>query len=492
MLFRMIYDDKLAQAAYLIGCQQTGEALVIDPERDVDRYIDLASREHLRITAITETHIHADFLSGARELAERTGAKLYLSDEGDADWKYQWLDKRRGGGIYDHVLLHDGDTFRIGNIEITAVHTPGHTPEHLSFMVTDHGGGASEPIGIATGDFVFVGDVGRPDLLETAAGTVGAKEPSARRLYDSLQRFIELPDYLQVWPAHGAGSACGKALGAVPQSTVGYEKRFNPAVADARGGREEFVEAIIADQPEPPMYFARMKRDNKLGPAILNGVPEPGRMDVHELARVAEDRPKNVVIDTRRWDDFARGHVPGALYSPLNKSFPTTAGSYVAEDQNIYLVAEEKRIHEAVVDLIRIGLDAIGGYVTPDDMDRYLEEDHPRETTASMTIGEFIAEKGHPRDGVVLDVRNESEWRRGHLADAILAPHTRLVERVASLPLDRKLYVHCQTGARSAVASAMLQRNGFDVVYLSGGGYPELEGAGLNVERDSADARVTV
>ncbi|MEO1085915.1 MAG: MBL fold metallo-hydrolase, partial [Acidobacteriota bacterium] len=178
MLLRQIFAPKLAQYAYLIGCQRTGEALIIDPERDVDRYIELARREGLRLVAVDETHIHADFLSGARELAEELGARLYLSDEGDADWKYEWAIK----GDYDVHLLRDGDTFEIGKIEIRALHTPGHTPEHLSFVVTDRGGGADEPIGVATGDFVFVGDLGRPDLLESAAGVAGQMDPSARAL----------------------------------------------------------------------------------------------------------------------------------------------------------------------------------------------------------------------------------------------------------------------------------------------------------------------
>jgi hydroxyacylglutathione hydrolase len=370
------------------------------------------------------------------------------------------------------------------------VHTPGHTPEHLSFLVTDHGGGASEPIGIATGDFVFVGDVGRPDLLETAAGNVGAKEPSARRLYESLQKFNDLPDYLQVWPAHGAGSACGKALGAVPQSTVGYEKRFNSAVSDARGDENHFVEEILAGQPEPPMYFARMKRDNKMGPAILGGIPDPGRVDVHELARVGADRKQNVVIDMRSWAEYAQGHVPGALYSPLNKAFPTTAGSYVQEDQQIYLVIDESHVHEAVIDLIRIGLDHVKGYVTPDDMQQYLEEDHPKESTTSITTAEFV-KNGVPGDGVVVDVRNESEWNAGHLKGATFAPHTRLTEYLDKLPKDKKLYVHCQSGARSAVASALLQSHGYDVVYVGSGGYPQIEQAGLPVET-STTATVAV
>ena len=188
MFFRQIFDDKLAQYAYLIGCQQTGEALLIDPERDIDRYVELAAEECLEITAVTETHIHADFLSGAREFAERYGTRVYLSDEGSDDRKYTWPDR----GNYDVVLLKDGDTFRVGNVRVEAQHTPGHTPEHMSFLITDEGGGADRPMGIASGDFVFVGALGRPDLLETVAGQAGAREPAARALYHSVQRFLEM------------------------------------------------------------------------------------------------------------------------------------------------------------------------------------------------------------------------------------------------------------------------------------------------------------
>jgi len=232
MLFRQIFDEKLAQYAYLVGCQQTGEAVIIDPERDVDRYIDLAEHEGLSIVAVTETHIHADFLSGARELAERLDVKLYLSDEGDADWKYQCpKQKKQDGTDYDYTLVYDGDTFTIGNIEIKVVHTPGHTPEHIAFLITDHGGGADEPIGMVTGDFVFVGDVGRPDLLESAAGIAGMMEPSARTLYSSVQDFLQLPDYLQVWPAHGAGSACGWASAATSSTKTSSTNQVPPSRA---------------------------------------------------------------------------------------------------------------------------------------------------------------------------------------------------------------------------------------------------------------------
>jgi hydroxyacylglutathione hydrolase len=304
VFMRMIYDEKLAQAAYLIGCQRSGEAVVIDPERDVDRYIDLAKDNGLRIVATAETHIHADFVSGSRELAERVGAKVYVSDEGDADWKYEWLDKKVGGGSYDHQLLKDGDSFKIGNIELKAIHTPGHTPEHIVFLVTDHGANATEPIGMATGDFVFVGDLGRPDLLETAAGHAGAMEPSARRLFSTVKKLGEIPDFVQVWPAHGAGSACGKALGAVPMSTVGYEKRFNPAI-QAAATEQGFVDFILTGQPEPPMYFANMKRDNKIGPPVLGGLPQPKKMAAADLAKL--DTSVVAIVDTRAGTSSDRG-----------------------------------------------------------------------------------------------------------------------------------------------------------------------------------------
>ncbi|CAA9340091.1 MAG: MBL-fold metallo-hydrolase superfamily, partial [uncultured Gemmatimonadaceae bacterium] len=263
MFFQRFYDTSLAQASYLIGCQQTGEALVVDPTRDARLYLDAAARERLRVTHVTETHIHADFVSGARELAHQAGAQLLLSDEGGAEWRYGYA------GEAGAQLLRDGDRVAVGNVVVEALHTPGHTPEHLSFLVTDAPAHAG-PWGILTGDFVFVGDVGRPDLLEKAAGQAGTMEAGARTLFRSLERFRALPDHLQLWPGHGAGSACGKALGAVPSSTVGYERRANWGVATL--DEEEFVRLVLAGQPEPPRYFAEMKRVNRAGPRLLGGL----------------------------------------------------------------------------------------------------------------------------------------------------------------------------------------------------------------------------
>lgn len=466
MLFRQITDPKLAQYAYLVGCQKTGEALLIDPLRDIDTYVAAAEREGLRITAVAETHIHADFLSGAREFADRFGTRLYLSDEGASDgWASAWA---KGSG-YDVTFLRDGDTFAVGHIEVRAVHTPGHTPEHVSFVVTDHGGGATTPIGIATGDFVFVGDLGRPDLLEQAAGLHGVQEDSARTLFRSLPRFHALEDHVQVWPAHGAGSACGKALGAVPTTTVGYERRYNASLTAADAGEDAFVEAILAGQPEPPLYFARMKRDNRDGVPLLGALPHPPALTAAELAARAADG-ETVVVDTRLdRSGFMAKHLPGALYAPMNKSFPTVVGSLVTDETApLVLVVDEAHVDAAVRDLVRVGYDRVVGYATPDTLERHFEAGGAHATIPERSFDDLAAARTDP--GVtVVDVRYASEYAAGHVPGAVNASYTRLPATAADrLPAGQTLWVHCLSGARSAAASAWLARAGHDVVYVGG------------------------
>ncbi len=481
MLLRMIYDDRLAQAAYLIGCQATGEAIVIDPERDVDRYIRLAESHGLRIVATTETHIHADFLSGSRELAEQTGCRVYLSDEGGPDWRYAWLDQKAGGGSYDAVKLKDGDSFRIGNIRLRAIHTPGHTPEHMAFEVTDLGAGATEPIGIATGDFVFVGDLGRPDLLESAAGFAGVKEGFARTLNKSAVKFLDLPDYLQVWPAHGAGSACGKALGAVPMSTVGYEKRFNASLAHA--GREaEFVEFILSGQPAPPLYFARMKQQNRDGVPLLGDLPRPPRLGAADLAAI-RGGAEVTIVDTRPWEEFRDGHVPGSLWAPVSVQFPMVTGSYIEPEDEIVLICEPELLDGLVRDLVRIGLDKVVGWAPEVAVMgvRGLEQ------VPEMTPGAFRQAHASGRGPMVLDARNEHEHAEGSIAGSLNIAHTRLAPRVGELPKDRPIVCHCRSGVRSAAATAYLRRFGFDVTNLAGG-FLAWEAAGGEVVRGEVAA----
>jgi hydroxyacylglutathione hydrolase len=470
MLFRQIFDPKLAQYAYLIGCQKTRQAIVIDPERDIDRYLTIAEAENIEIVAVAETHIHADFLSGAREFAERCGTRLYLSDEGGDDWRYEWAKGRRAdGAAHDAVLLHDGDTFSVGNIEFTAIHTPGHTPEHLSYLIIDRGGGASTPMSMITGDFVFVGDLGRPDLLEQAAGLHGMQEPAARQLYASLPRFLGQEDHLTVWPGHGAGSSCGKALGAVPVSTIGYEKRYNASLAAAKGGEDEFVRTILGGQPEPQTYFARMKRDNRLGPPILGSLPGPRKLTPAELRRFA-DPEAGLVIDTRLdRSAFMARHLPGSLYAPMNRTFNTVVGSLVVDEQQpIVLIVDEVRVEEAVRDLIRIGYDNIVAFADPAALDRYFDEGGPAAMIAEVDFSRI--DDIRSRDEVeVLDVRYTSEYVAGHVPGAVNASYTRLPDYMERrVPKNGTLAVHCGTGARSAVAAAFLAREGREVVYVNG------------------------
>jgi len=470
MLFRRFYDDQLAQASYLIGCQATGDALVVDPNRHLEPYLRAADAEGLRITHVTETHIHADFVSGARELAHRAGARLLLSDEGGDDWRYRYAAEAGA------ELLRGGRTFCVGRVAIQVMHTPGHTPEHLTFLVTD-GASATEPMGALTGDFVFVGDVGRPDLLERAAHMAGTMEAGARQLFRSLQRLAPLPDYLQIWPGHGAGSACGKALGAVPQSTLGYERRFNWAFA-ARD-EDEFVHAVLAGQPDPPRYFAEMKRINRDGPRIRGDAARPPAVDGPALARaLAEGAP---VVDTRAARVYADRAIPGTLNIPANRSFATYAGSLLPYDRDFYLIAEERGAGELLRTLAGIGLDRVAGCAGTDLLEQWQAAGREVATTARLDLRQTADALAAGR-GAVLDVRSRAEWAAGHLPGAVNLPLGELEQRLGEVPGARPLIVQCQTGARAAIAASLLKARGLADVLLYVGGFAEWSAAGQPVE----------
>ena len=477
MLLKRFYDTKLAQASYLVGCQATGEALVIDANRDIDQYIDAAAAEGMRITHVTETHIHADFVSGSRELASRAGAQLFLSDEGGAGWKYAFAREA------DATLLRDGATFMVGNIKVDALHTPGHTPEHLSFMITDTPA-TSKPMAVFTGDFLFVGDVGRPDLLERAAGFEGTMVDGARMLFRSLKRFRELPDYLQIWPGHGAGSACGKSLGAVPSTTLGYEKLANWALAIA--DEEAFVKAVLSDQPEPPSYFAEMKRINKEGPRALHGMRPPEHLQASRLTTVLDEGAR--IVDTRPAADFATGHVPGTISIPVNKSFTTWAGSLLPFAEPFYLIVAEGGSHaagEAVHDLAMIGLDRVAGYFTADAIASFSGSGRRLATTPQVNATQLAKELASQR-AMVIDVRGQAEWKAGHIAGAHNIPLGSLGERMESVDRTTPILVHCQSGARSAIAASVLEAMGFTSVANTTGGFQAWAAAGQPVERGEA------
>ena len=464
MFFRLIYDESLAQAAYLVGCQATGEAIVFDPERDVDRYIGIAEAHDLTIVASAETHIHADFLSGSRELAERIDAMVFVSDEGDANWKYGWLNGRQGGGTYRHQLLKDGDTFRVGNLQFKAAHTPGHTPEHMSYEITDLGGGATEPMGLITGDFVFVGDLGRPDLLETAAGFENTKEAGARTLAASACSFLDYPDYLQVWPAHGSGSACGKALGAVPQSTVGYERRFNTALQCA-GNEAAFVDFILDGQPDPPYYFARMKQLNRDGVPVLGELPQPEHLTAEQIATV--DTAKVAVVDTRSWVEFRAGHLSGSLKPLGGVGFLSSLGSFIRPEEDIVLIVERDCLEETVRQLIRIGLDRVVGWTSPSTLAVALESIGGGATMGEVSPGDVPAMRD--AGAALLDVRTTGECSEGMIEGATNIAYTRLLDRWEDLPEGEPVIINCKSGGRSAAACTMLARAGRTVANLEGG-----------------------
>jgi len=470
MFFQRFYDSKLAQASYLIGCQETGEAVVVDPNRDVEQYVSAAEQEELRITHVTETHIHADFVSGSRELAYRTGAQLLLSDEGDAEWKYAFTAGARARP------LKDGDHFMVGNIRVDVLHTPGHTPEHISFLVTDTPAG-SGPWGILTGDFLFVGDVGRPDLLERAAGFEGTMEAGARTLFRSLERFRTLPDHLLVWPGHGAGSACGKALGAVPSTTVGYEKLGNWGLVTT--DEQEFVRMVLDGQPEPPRYFAQMKRINKEGPRVLGGRPRANRIEgvkIEELLRNGE-----VVVDTRRAAAFAAGHVPGTINIPLTGNFTTWAGWLLPYDRDLYLLVDDSRADSAeaaVRNLTMIGLDRVAGILGIDALAAWTAAGHRLGTVAQATAEEAAAMLARG-DATIIDVRGTAEWEAGHLPGAPNVFVGHLPDHVGEIPTDRPVILHCQGGSRSSIAASVLKARGVPNVINMTGGIRAWKEAGL-------------
>lgn len=462
MLLRQIFDPALAQYSYLVGCPRSGEALIIDPERDIDRYRDLVRENGLRITAVAETHIHADFVSGAAEFAADPEVRLYLSGEGGPDWTYRWPAGRPGAAYLRH-----GDYFEVGGIRVEAVHSPGHTPEHLSFLITDRGAGADLPVALATGDFLFVGDVGRPDLLESAAGLVGLMESSARALGESLRaRLSGLEDWIQILPGHGAGSVCGKSLGAVPTTTLGYERRYNAPLRRAQSDPDGFVTEILSGQPDPPLYFARMKKVNRDGIAVTGGPPRPERLVASEFVRRAKASNARILDGRSDREAFAAGHIPGSIHAPLRSPFYSAgAGSYIEPENEILLVLDSAdEVEDAARQLYRIGLDRVTGWITSEDAaagDLFTARQeridfpnfHPDEATET---------------GVILDVRTTGEFARGHLDGALSIPYTRLAARIGEIPKGLPIFVHCGTGKRASLAASFLRSRGFEATHIDG------------------------
>ncbi len=454
MLIKHVYDEDLAQASYFIGCQAKGEAIVVDPRRDLDEYLKIAAENGMTITAVTETHIHADYLSGTRELADRTGATMYVSDEGGPDWTY-------GEAFDGAVRMRDGHEITLGNITVKAVHTPGHTPEHLAFLITD-GAQADAPGFMLTGDFVFVGDLGRPDLLDEAAGGLDTRFQGAKDLFASLRdRFLALPDYVQVLPAHGAGSACGKALGAVPTSTVGYERAFSwwapyLAAEDEQG----FIDELLSGQPDAHAYFARMKVQNRFGPAVMGEQPALVEYSSDQL-KAALETEQVVFIDTRHNSLVHEGTVPGSLNVP-GVANAARYGAWVYDPEReqcpVVVLAGSAEEADALRDhLVRVGIDTVTGYITSlDGLDL---------VTPELVAPEELSGFEH---ALLLDVRNKTEFADGHLPGAVNISGGRVLWALDRLPPGGTIVTYCQSGVRNSVTASALRRQGYDVVELEG------------------------
>jgi len=473
MLFKRFYDDNLAQASYLIACERTREAVVVDPNLDIAQYVRAAGAERVRITNVTETHIHADFVSGAHALAATTGARLHLSVEGAKDWGYT------PDALENAEPLRNGSDISFGKVRMRAAHTPGHTPEHLTFFVSDLERG-SDPVGALTGDFVFVGDVGRPDLLERAAGAHGSMERSAAELHRSIGEFKGQPDHLQIWPGHGAGSACGRSLGSMPQSTLGYEKLFNWAFAEM--SEAEFVRRVLEDQPVPPRYFASMKRINR--GAQPTSAPQiiPRELGSEELDSALRSRA--IVVDTRPAEKFAAGHIPGTLNIPRNKSFLNWCGALVPESSDLYLITDaesDEAVKLLFSDLAKIGLSPNRGYFGHQVLTDWASTRGKLEEVRQLDAARLRSAAGD-KNVQVVDVRGPDEWRRGHIPGAIHIPLAALPDRIAELNAAAPIVLHCKGGSRSAIASSFLQARGITNVSNLAGGYESWVKSGFEVE----------
>ncbi|GGL98894.1 MBL fold metallo-hydrolase [Deinococcus aerophilus] len=449
MYFKRFYDTDLAQASYMVGCQKTGECLVVDPVRDIAQYLEEARAQKLRVTHVTETHIHADFLSGSRELAQATGAKLLLSGEGGEGWQYGYDD----GNVQ---TLHGGDSFMVGNVRLGVLHTPGHTPEHLSFVVTDTPRGDT-PSMVLTGDFVFVGDLGRPDLLDEAAGGTDTRFEGARQMFASLRdQFLTLPDYVQVWPGHGSGSACGKSLGAVPTTTVGYERALSWwGKLVEQGDEKAFTEELLAGQPDAPLYYGRMKTENRDGPAVLGEVGALPELDAGAVQAKLAGGAR--LVDTRSRDAHQAAAPVGSVNIPDGNTFETWAG-WLLKPGELILLASPERATELRRKLWMVGLDQVVGFIPS-------AAELPTAPALPFPAAELPAHQG----ALILDVRNKTEHHDGAIPGSQQLHAGRLAWQLGQLPQDREIVVHCQGGARSAAAASLLRAEGFNVTELAGG-----------------------
>ena len=444
MYFEQFYLGCLAHASYLLGSQ--GEAVVVDPQRDVDLYLKAAEEHGLTIRHIFETHLHADFVSGHKELAARTGAKIYFGAQ--------------AGATFSHVAVHDGFELRFGTARIAVLETPGHTLESISLVVTDDEK-PQKPWAVLTGDTLFIGDVGRPDLSRTHT-----PEQLAGLLYDSLHdKLLKLPDEVLVYPAHGAGSLCGRNMRAERSSTIGTERLTNYALQVQ--GRDEFIKQLTSNLPARPEYFLQDAEINRGGAPALADLPDLKAISPAELKALLGESV--MALDIRPGDQFAAGHVPGSVNIPLSGQFASWAGSILGLSSRPVLIADTpEQLSEARLRLARVGIETERGYLEG-GIAGWTRAGFELATLREISVQELQEQLSANRISA-LDVRREGEWMAGHIDGAAWWPLDRFRVAPPEVDLSVPLAVHCQSGYRSIIACSLLQRAGFqNVVNISGG-----------------------
>jgi glyoxylase-like metal-dependent hydrolase (beta-lactamase superfamily II)/rhodanese-related sulfurtransferase len=460
MYFKQFYLGCLAHASYLIGSE--GEAAVVDPQRDVDQYIAEAAALGFKIKHVVETHLHADFVSGHRELAARTGADIIFGS--------------KAGATFPHRAVQDGEEIRLGRVTLRFLETPGHTPESISILVIDNQV-SPRPLKVLTGDALFIGDVGRPDL---AGGRGYTAEQMAAMLYDSLhKKLMKLDDAVEVYPAHGAGSMCGRNISKETSSTIGEQRRFNYALKPM--SKDQFVSMMTVDLPEAPAYFPRDAEINRTGAASLEELPHPKELSAEEVN--ARARQGHLILDVRSSAAFGNAHVPGALNIALSGQFATWCGTLIDSGTPIVLIADNTaEVDEAVTRLARVGIESVAGYLRG-GMQAWDQAGLATEAIAQMPVDELHSRIAEGADLQLVDVRRPGEYNNGHAPGAINLTLAQLEEKASQLDATHPTAVICQSGYRSSAATGILARRGFKNVFNVVGGTSAWINAGYEVEQ---------
>jgi glyoxylase-like metal-dependent hydrolase (beta-lactamase superfamily II)/rhodanese-related sulfurtransferase len=455
MLIQQIFTEKIAHSSYILAGDKT--CAIIDPRRDIDIYINITRELGIKITHILETHLHADFISGHIDLSKRTGAPIYAPEKAKCDFK--------------HVLLSEGDSIEIEDIKLDIVETPGHTPEHISYIVTDTTRG-KEPVAVFCGDTMFVGDVGRPDLFP------GRAEELASKLYDTLhEKLLKLPEFCEIYPAHGAGSLCGRAMASKRSSTMGYEKKFNYALLI--DDRPEFIESLTNNMPSAPDHFSRCTEINRIGPELLKKLKIPEALNNGEFKSKMENA---LVLDVRSFESFGGQHIPNSYNIDINSNFPTYAGWLIPPEKNIILVSDNyTQAFDACQQLHRVGLDKIQGYLE-EGMYGWVTEGFNAKHVPQISAPELNERIHRGEKMIIVDVRERSEYDDFHIEGAVNIPVHELRERHTELNPEDETILICGSGQRSGMGCSLLLRHGFDNIMNAAGGMTGYAAAGFGKE----------